>query len=66
MGAEEAVPFSDQGAAEHFAAEHGGRVLRMAELPRDWVLGDVGGAAEAATQPPPPQEQGHAAQQNGH
>ena len=63
MGAEEAVPFSDQGAAERFAAEHGGRVLRMAELPRDWVLGDVGGAA---TEPPPPQEQGHAAHQNGH
>ena len=62
MGAEEAVPFSDRGAAERFAAEHGGRVLRMAELPRDWVLGDVGGAAEAATEPPPPQEQGHAAQ----
>jgi copper chaperone NosL len=55
MGAEEAVPFSDRAAADRFAAEHGGRVLRLADLPRDWVLGDVGGAAEAGaagTEPP--------------
>lgn len=55
MGAEEAVPFSDHTVAERFAAEHGGRVLRMSDLPRDWVLGDVGGAAEAgASQAEPP------------
>ena len=55
MGAEEAVPFSERVAADRFAAEHGGRVLRLAELPRDWVLGDVGGVAEAgASQAEPP------------
>lgn len=48
MGAEEAVPFSDRAAADRFATEHGGRVLRLTELPRDWVLGDVGGAASPA------------------
>lgn len=53
MGADEAVPFSDRSAAERFAAEHGGRVLAFAEVPRDWALGGatvdaVAGAAEAA------------------
>lgn len=66
MGAEEAVPFSDRAAADRFAADHGGRVLRLAELPRDWVLGDIGGAAEAARQPPPAPEPGHAARRHGH
>lgn len=48
MGGEEAVPFSEREAAERFAAAHGGRVMRLAEVPRDWVLGE-GGA-------PPPAE----------
>ena len=39
MGAPETVPFSDSGAAEKFAAEHGGRVVRFADVPRDYVLG---------------------------
>lgn len=48
MGAEEAIPFSDRAAAERFAAEHGGRVLAFAEIPRDWALGsgEDGGAPE--------------------
>jgi copper chaperone NosL len=54
MGAEEAVPFSDQAAAERFAAEHGGRAVRLADVPRDWVLGGVGGAAPGAAAPEPP------------
>lgn len=49
MGAAEAVPFSDRQAADRFAAEHGGRVLTFAQVPRDWVLGDDG----AAPAPPP-------------
>lgn len=76
MGAEEAVPFSDHAAADRFAAEHGGRVLRISDLPRDWVLGDVGGAAEAAaahTEPSssptapaaPPAQHAHDGQQHG-
>jgi copper chaperone NosL len=57
MGAEEAVPFSDRAVADRFAAEHGGRVMRLADIPRDWVLGDGGGTppgAEGATPPAPP------------
>lgn len=54
MGGEEAVPFSDKAAAEKFAAEHGGRVVAFAEVPKDYVLGgtaeltgSVGHGAEA-------------------
>ena len=54
MGAEEAVPFSDKAAAERFAAEHGGRVLTFAEVPRDWTLGDGGTAPRAPGQPAAP------------
>jgi copper chaperone NosL len=39
MGGDEAVPFSDKGAAEKFAAENGGRVVAFAEVPKDYVLG---------------------------
>jgi copper chaperone NosL len=48
MGAAEAVPFSDRQAADRFAAEHGGRVLTFAQVPRDWVLGDDGTGAPPA------------------
>jgi copper chaperone NosL len=47
MGAEEAIPFSDRAAAERFAARHGGRVLALAGIPRDWALG--GGGDDGAT-----------------
>jgi copper chaperone NosL len=39
MGADEAVPFSDKGAADEFASENGGRVMAFAEVPKDYVLG---------------------------
>lgn len=39
MGADEAVPFSDKGAAEKFAQENGGSVVAFAEVPKDYVLG---------------------------
>lgn len=54
MGAAEAVPFSDRGAADRFAAEHGGRVLPFAQVPRDWVLGDDGTGAPPAPPATPP------------
>jgi copper chaperone NosL len=38
MGTAEAVPFSDGGAAKLFAKDHGGRVVRFDELPRDYIL----------------------------
>jgi copper chaperone NosL len=39
MGGDEAVPFSDRGAAEKFAAKEGGRVVAFADVPRDYILG---------------------------
>ena len=54
MGAAEAVPFSDREAADRFAAEHGGRVLTFAQVPRDWVLGDDGTGAPPAPPATPP------------
>lgn len=39
MGGDEAVPFSERAAAEKFVAENGGRIVRFAEVPRDYVLG---------------------------
>ena len=55
MGAEEAVPFSDRSAAEHFAARHGGKVMAFAEIPRDYVLGpgEAAGPAAGAEAPIP-------------
>jgi copper chaperone NosL len=49
MGAAEAVPFSDAAAAEAFRATHGGRVVRLADIPDDYVLGasDAGAAPRA-------------------
>jgi copper chaperone NosL len=41
MGGDEAVPFSDKGAAESFASENGGRVVAFADVPKDYVLGST-------------------------
>jgi copper chaperone NosL len=54
MGGDEAVPFSDKGAAEKFAAENGGRVVAFAEVPKDYVLGataEMTGAVEEKSAP---------------
>lgn len=40
MGALEAVPFSDEAAAKAFAKEYGGRIVKLEEIPDDYVLGD--------------------------
>ncbi len=39
MGAPEAIPFSDEDAAAAFVAGHGGRIVRLDGIPRDYVLG---------------------------
>jgi copper chaperone NosL len=39
MGLPEVVPFDTAVAAEAFVAEHGGRAVRLAEVPADYVLG---------------------------
>jgi copper chaperone NosL len=44
MGADEAVPFSSEGAARDFAAKNGGRVTGFGGIPEDYVLGT--GASE--------------------
>ena len=41
MGAPEAVPFSDEAAAQTFRAAHQGQVARLADIPDAYVLGAV-------------------------
>jgi copper chaperone NosL len=41
MGAPEAVPFSDEAAAEAFRSAHGGQLVRFDDIPEDYVLGPV-------------------------
>lgn len=41
MGANEAVPFGTQAAAESFRARHGGRIARLEDIPDAYVLGPV-------------------------
>jgi copper chaperone NosL len=57
MGEAEAVPFSDEAAAQTFMAEYGGRLVRFDEMPRDYILpkGDVapGGAMDMDKGAPP-------------
>ncbi len=38
MNEDEAVPFSDRGAAERFADANGGRIVGFADMPRDYIL----------------------------
>lgn len=53
MGVSEAVPFATEEAAQGFAAEHGGEIVRFGDIPADYVLGSPD---EPAPQPAP----GHA------
>lgn len=39
MGAPETIPFGEKQAAESFAEIHGGRIVRLDEIPADYVLG---------------------------
>ncbi|GAB1583051.1 nitrous oxide reductase accessory protein NosL [Phyllobacterium phragmitis] len=39
MGADEAVPFGTEDAAKAFVAEHGGVVVRFADIPKGYILG---------------------------
>lgn len=47
MGQMEAVPFADRDAAAQFVDRHGGRVVALAEIPEEYVLG--GGDEGTAT-----------------
>jgi copper chaperone NosL len=38
MATEEAIPFGDDAIARRFAADNGGRVVRFAEMPPDYIL----------------------------
>jgi len=40
MDTDEAVPFGDAEAARRFVADHGGRVVRFADIPQSYILGD--------------------------
>ncbi len=48
MGGDEAVPFSDRGAAEKFMSENGGRIVTLDQVPRDYVLAAGPDNADAA------------------
>ncbi|HEX6959406.1 MAG TPA: nitrous oxide reductase accessory protein NosL [Ferrovibrio sp.] len=39
MGAQEAIPFGDAAAAQHFVDSYGGRIVRLAEIPDEYVVG---------------------------
>ena len=41
MGAPEPVPFSSQEAAEKFAAQYGGDIVGLSDIPEDAILGPV-------------------------
>lgn len=41
MGAPEAIPFGDEAAAKAFSEKNGGDLVRLAEIPDDYVLGPV-------------------------
>jgi copper chaperone NosL len=43
MGSDEAVPFATEEAAQRFAAENGGRVVRFQDMPRDYIFPDQNG-----------------------
>jgi len=49
MGGDEAVPFSDQGAAKKFAAENGGRIVAFTDMPRNYVLASGDEKTDAAS-----------------
>lgn len=54
MGAEEAVPFSTAAAAGRFVEENGGHVFRFADIPSDYVLGNMETNPGAGEDPAPP------------
>lgn len=75
MGANEAVPFATEAAAESFRAEHGGTLSRLDDIPDAYVLGPVElappmpGAADPAERAPSnaPRADGHEAEDvHGH
>ncbi len=41
MGAPEAIPFGSEAAAKGFSVKHGGKVVRLADIPDAYVLGPV-------------------------
>ena len=43
MGGAEAVPFGVAAAAQAFANANGGRVVRFAEMPKDYILATASG-----------------------
>lgn len=54
MGAREAIPFGEEGAAQAFWAEHGGRVVRLEDIPDEYVFGapeEADASTTSATRP---------------
>ena len=47
MGMPEAVPFGSEAGARDFAAAYGGHIVRLADIPADYVLGMPGHSGQA-------------------
>jgi copper chaperone NosL len=43
MNTDEAIPFGDAAAAQKFLADEGGRIVRYADMPRDYILASKSG-----------------------
>ncbi len=52
MGVPEAVPFSDEAAAQAFQAANGGRVVRLDEIPDAWLFTSPGQPTEVPAEVP--------------
>lgn len=55
MGAQEAIPFGGEAAAQDFQAEHGGRVVRLDDIQDEYIFGTGAEALAPATLAADPQ-----------
>ncbi len=65
MGAPEAVPFGDEAAARDHIAKHGGRLVKLGDIPDAYVLGPVDVSGSQSHQPAGHDMQSHDMQSHG-
>lgn len=56
MGAMEAFPFREGAEANQFTEMYGGRIVRLSEIPEDYVLGNSGTLPQSGQMPPMPEK----------
>ncbi len=59
MGAPEAVPFGNEAAAKDLIAQHGGKLVRLEDIPDDYVLAPLDVSGAQAHQPAEHDTQSH-------